>query len=132
LLLENTKRGEKMSSQTLYTGIALIVLGIAGYGLSGAASVTALIPAFIGVVFVLLGLLGRKESFRKHVMHAAILLALLAVGGTFGGITGLLVWLGGTPPERPMAVVVQAITALLCILLIAGGIRSFLAARKVG
>ena len=121
-----------MSTQTLYTGVALIVLGIGGYVVSGAASVTALIPAFIGAVFVLLGLLGRRESLRKHVMHAAILVALLAIGGTFRGITGLLGWLGGTAPERPMAVVVQAITALLCVLLLAGGIRSFLAARKVG
>ncbi|NIV48023.1 MAG: hypothetical protein GWN46_15060 [Gammaproteobacteria bacterium] len=121
-----------MSSQTLYTGVALIVLGIGGYVVSGAASVTALIPAFIGAVFVLLGLLGRKDSLRKHVMHVSILLALLAVGGTFRGITGVVAWLGGTPPERPMAVVVQAITALLCILLVVGGIRSFLAARKAG
>ena len=121
-----------MSSQTSFTGVALIALGIGGYVVSGAASVTALIPAFIGAVFVLLGLLGRKESRRKHVMHAAVLLALLAVGGTFGGIRGLVAWLGGTPPERPMAVVVQAITAVLCILLVAGGIRSFLAARKAG
>ena len=121
-----------MSSQTLYTGIALIVLGIGGYVLSGAASVTALIPAIIGALFVLLGLLGRKESARKHVMHAAILLAVLAVGGTFRGITGVLLWLGGTSPERPMAVVVQAITALLCIALVVGGIRSFLAARRAG
>ncbi len=121
-----------MSSQTLYTGVALIVLGIGGYVVSGAASVTALIPAFIGAVFALLGLLGRKDSLRKHVMHVSILLALLAVGGTFRGITGVVAWLGGTPPERPMAVVVQSITALLCILLVVGGIRSFLAARKAG
>jgi hypothetical protein len=120
-----------MSTQTLYTGVALVVLGIGGYIVSGAASITALIPAFIGALFVLLGLLGRKENLRKHVMHAAILLALLALGGTFGGITKLLAWLGGTPPERPMAVVAQAITALLCVLLIGGGIRSFLAARKI-
>ena len=119
-----------MQSQTLYTGVALILLGIGGYVFSGAESVTALIPAFIGAVFVLLGLLGRKESARKHVMHAAILLAVLAVGGTFRGITGVSAWLGGTPPERPMAVVVQAITALLCILLVVGGIRSFLGARR--
>ena len=83
-----------MSTQTLYTGVALIVLGIGGYVASGAASVTALIPAFIGSVFVVLGLLGRKESRRKHVMHAAMLLALLAIGGTFRGITGMLGWLG--------------------------------------
>jgi hypothetical protein len=121
-----------MPSQTLFTGVMLMVLGIGGYVGSGAASVTALIPAFIGALFVLLGLFGRKESLRKHVMHAAMLVALLAVGGTFNGIRGLLAWLGGTPPDRPMAVVVQATTALLCILLLVGGIRSFLAARKAG
>ena len=81
-----------MSSQTLYTGIALIILGIGGYLASGAASVTALIPAFIGAVFVLLGLLGRKETLRKHMMHATMLVALLAIGGTFRGLTGLLAW----------------------------------------
>jgi hypothetical protein len=121
-----------MSSQTLYTGVALIALGVAGYVASGAASVTALIPAFIGTVFVLLGLLGRKESLRKHTMHAAMLLALLAIGGTFRGVLALFAWFGGTAPERPMAVVAQAVTALLCVLLLAGGIRSFIAARKTG
>jgi hypothetical protein len=119
-----------MVSQTLYTGIALVVLGVAGYAFSGASSVTALIPAFIGAVFVLLGLLGRKESLRKHVMHVAMVVALLAIGGTFGGITGLLAWMGGTPPDRPLAVVAQTITAVLCILLLAGGIWSFIAARR--
>ena len=119
-----------MSSQTLYTGIALIVLGVAGYVFSGAASVTALIPAFIGIVFLLLGLVGRKERLRKPAMHGTMLVALLAIGGTVGGLLRLLAWLGGTPPERPMAVVAQAITALLCLLLLAGGIRSFIAARR--
>jgi hypothetical protein len=119
-----------MSSQTLYTGVALILLGVGGYIMSGAASMTALIPAFIGAVFVLLGLLGRKENLRKHVMHATMLVALLAMGGTFSGITGLFAWLGGTPPERPMAVVAKAITSLLCILLLIGGVRSFIAARR--
>jgi hypothetical protein len=121
-----------VSSQTLYTGVALIVLGVGGYVLSGAASVTALIPAVIGAVFLLLGLLGRKESLRKHAMHAAMLVALLAIGGTFRGITGLVAWLGGTPPQRPLAVVVQLITALLCAVLLIGGIRSFIAARQAG
>jgi hypothetical protein len=121
-----------MSNQTLYTGVALIVLGVAGYALSGAASVTALIPAFIGIVFVVLGLLGRKENLRKHVMHVAMLVALLAIAGTFRGLLGLFAWIGGTAPERPMAVIAQVITALLCLLLLVGGIRSFVAARKEG
>jgi hypothetical protein len=119
-----------MPSQTLYTGAALIVLGVAGYIASSAASFTALIPAFIGVLFVLLGLLGRKENLRKHAMHVTMLIALLAIGGTFRGLIGLAAWLGGTPPDRPLAVVAQAITALLCALLLVFGVRSFIAARR--
>jgi hypothetical protein len=119
-----------MTNQSLYTGIALCVLGIVGYVASGAASVTALIPAFIGAAFVALGLLGRRESLRKHMMHVAMLLALLAIGGTYRGVNGLIAWASGTTPERPMAVVAQVITAVLCLLLLIGGIRSFVAARK--
>jgi hypothetical protein len=119
-----------MPTQTLYTGIALTVLGVAGYVFSGAASVTALIPAFIGIVFVVLGLLARKENLRKHVMHVTMLVALLAIAGTFRGVLASFAWLGGTAPERPMAVVAQVITAVLCLLLLIGGIRSFIAARR--
>ena len=119
-----------MSSQTLYTGVALVVLGVVGYVASGAASITALIPAVIGAVFIVLGLLGRRESLRKHAMHVTMLVALIAIAGTFRGLTGLFAWLGGTPPDRPMAVVAQAITALVCTLLLIGGIRSFVAARR--
>lgn len=121
-----------MSKQTLYTGIALIVLGGAGYAASGAASATALIPAAFGIVFVGLGLAGRRESFRRHATHAALVVALLALGGTFGGLVELVAWVGGTAPARPMATVARTITALLCLALLAGGIRSFIAARRNG
>jgi hypothetical protein len=119
-----------MASHSIYTGVALIVLGIAGYFGSGAASVTALIPAFIGAVFLVLGLLARNEKLRKHSMHASMLVALLAIAGTFRGVIGVFAWLGGTPPERPLAVVAQMVTAVLCLLLLIGGIRSFIAARR--
>jgi hypothetical protein len=119
-----------MASHSIYTGLALIILGVAGYFGSGAVSVTALIPAFIGVVLLLLGLLARNEKLRKHSMHVAMLVALLAIGGTFRGILGVFAWLGGTPPERPLAVVSQTVTAVLCLLLLIGGIRSFIAARR--
>ena len=37
-----------MKSPSLVYAVTLIVLGVAGYALTGAASVTALIPAFFG------------------------------------------------------------------------------------
>jgi hypothetical protein len=121
-----------VTTQILLTGIVLIALGVGGYLATGAASVTALIPAFIGAAFALLGLLGRREALRRHAMHVAMLLALLAIAGTFGGITDLLAWPAGTPPERPAASVAKAITALLCCLLLVAGVRSFLASRRAG
>ena len=43
------------------------------------ASVTALIPAFVGALFLVLALIARNPEARKHVMHAAVAVALLAV-----------------------------------------------------
>ena len=48
----------------------------------------------------------KRASTKEDIeQHDPVAFALLAIGGTFGGITGLIAWLGGTPPERPMAVV---------------------------
>ena len=120
-----------MTKLSIYIGIALIILGIASYTITGAASATALIPAFFGLAFVGLGILGDKsESMRKHSMHAAILLAILGLGGSFTGLINVFGVLGGQVLEQPVAAYAQAIMALICIFFIIAGIRSFLEARK--
>lgn len=120
-----------MSKLSIYIGILLIILGIASYILTGAASATALIPAFFGIVFVILGMIGdRKESMRKHMMHAALLLAVLGVLGSFGGLMNVLRVLGGTELSSPAASYAQALMALICIFFIVAGVRSFIEARK--
>lgn len=120
-----------MSKLSISIGILLIILGVAFYILTGAASVTALIPAFFGIVFTGLGVLGvKKESMRKHVMHAALLLAILGLGGSFGGLINVFGVLGGGELERPAASYGQAIMALILIFFIISGIRSFIEARK--
>ena len=43
-----------MPTTTRIVGLVLMILGIASYWLTGRTSVTALIPAFFGVVFVVL------------------------------------------------------------------------------
>ena len=43
---------------TVVFSVLYIALGLAGYFLTGAVHTTALIPAFIGVVLLVLGLLG--------------------------------------------------------------------------
>ena len=118
-----------MTNVTLAYGAILALLGVISYFGSGRASVTALIPTAIGAVLLVCGALARKEAMRKHAIHAALIVSLLAVLGTAGGVFKLVKWALGTAPERPQAVAVQAITAALSIGFIVLGIRSFRTAR---
>ena len=120
-----------MSKLTINTGILLVILGFSSYFLTGAASATALIPSFFGFAFIGLGLLGKKsEPMRKHAMHGALLLAVLGLGGSFGGLINIIGAIGGTMPERLEASIAQAVMAVICILFLIAGVRSFIAARK--
>ena len=119
-----------MPQRTRLTGIILIFIGIGGYLLAGAESITAMIPAFFGVIFIILGRLGQKEALRKHAMHGAVLLALVGVLGSFGGLIALFSWLGGTPPDNVLATVAQSLMALLCLGYVARGVKSFVEARR--
>ena len=118
-----------MPATTLALGAALIVLGLGGYFLTGAASVTALIPAAFGVLLVLAGLLAQNERWRMHAMHAAVLVALLGFLGSFRGLLGIAKVFDGTA-ARPAAIVAQTIMALLTLLYIVFAVRSFVAARR--
>ncbi|TVQ65835.1 MAG: hypothetical protein EA360_07810 [Balneolaceae bacterium] len=120
-----------ISRLSINIGILMILLGGISYVASGAASFTALIPAFFGIAFGGLGMLGkRSESMRKHAMHAALLLAILGLGGSFGGLMALFGMIGGESPERLNAVIAQAVMAVLCIFFLVAGVRSFIEARK--
>lgn len=112
-------------------GIILILLGLVSYFGTGAVSFTALIPSFFGLIFFGLGYLAEKsESMRKHSMHAALLLAILGIGGTFGGLMSVFGALGGQTIENPPAAYAQAFMAILCIFFIILGVKSFIKARK--
>ena len=78
-----------MTATTRTFGLILIVLGLASYFLTDRVSVTALIPAFFGAVFVILALVAGNESARKHAMHAAVALGLLGFLGTLRVIPAL-------------------------------------------
>jgi len=118
-----------MPKITLIFSILYIALGLAAFFLTGALHKTALIPAYFGVVLLLLGLLGQKENLRKHVMHAALLVVLLALLGTARSLLKLPSAFDGTA-ERPFAIYAQAATAVLSIAFLALGIRSFIQARR--
>lgn len=114
---------------TVVFSLLYIALGLAGFFLTGAVHKTALIPAFIGAALLVLGLLGGKENLRKHVMHAALLIGLLALLGTAHSLMKLPAAFDGTA-QRPGAVYAQAATAVLSVVYLALGVRSFIAARR--
>lgn len=109
--------------------MAYLLVGLAGFFLTGAVHKTALIPCYFGVVLLGLGLLGQKESLRKHVMHAALLVVLLALFGTGRSLLKLHSAIDGTA-ERPFAIYAQAATAILSLTFLTLGIRSFIQARR--
>ena len=118
-----------MPSTTLTFAFAYLVLGVAGFVLTGSTHKTALIPCFFGVLFLIFGLLARKDNLRKHAMHAAVLVALLALLGTAKALAYLPDLFRGTS-EKPAAVITQSLNAGLSILYIFLAVRSFIQARR--
>jgi O-antigen/teichoic acid export membrane protein len=114
-----------MALTTIVFGLLLVLLGLAGYFGTGTSSVTALIPAFFGLMLLMLGFVARAEHARKHAMHAASAVGLIGFLAAVGG-------LAMTPPGvRPaMAVYSQIAMALLTGIFTALCVRSFIAARR--
>ena len=119
-----------MARMTIGFGAALVVLGIIGFVGSGADSVTALIPSFFGVVFVVLGVVGRSDDRRALTMHIAAFLALVGIAGSITGLVDLPDLLAGNDLERPWAVAVQSIMAVVLVIYLVLAVRSFIAARR--
>lgn len=79
-----------MGKLALGFGVALILVGVVGYVASGAASVTALIPAFVGVPMLVAGwMMGRANLYRVG-LYSAIVLAVVLALGSLRGVAGLL------------------------------------------
>src|SRR6185436_13701628 len=115
-----------MASTTRSFGIVLILLGLASYVLTGRTSITALIPAFFGAVFVICALVARNEAARKHAMHAAVAIGLIgAIAALARGVPGAL----NGDATRP-AVMAQLAMGVLLLIYVALGVQSFIAARK--
>jgi hypothetical protein len=118
-----------MPSTSIACGTLLILIGILGYingVMTDRASVTALIPAMFGIVLLLLGVLARtREGMRKHLMHAAVVVALLGFIATAGRLVSKVSEL-----TYSAAVVSQVSMALVCLLFVILGVKSFADARR--
>jgi hypothetical protein len=117
---------------TMLCGMLLTLLGVICYAFAfqlGAAkrSVTALIPAFLGVVLILLGYFAAiKPNLRMHLMHGAVTLALLGFLAAAGRFISVMV----THPNSGVGTVANLIMAIICAAFVAACVRSFIAARR--
>lgn len=115
---------------TMALGSLLLLIGVGFYVGTGATSVTALIPAFLGIPIEIAGVAALREGWRKHAMHVAVLLALLGFLGSARGLLSLPALLSGVEVARPAAVVAQSLTAILCLFFVGLAVRSFVRARS--
>ena len=119
-----------MANTSVGFGVALIVLGGAGYFATGGQSPTALIPAGVGLLLVVFGLLARNPKLRMHAMHGAALVGLVGFAGSVGGLGQLVKLIAGETIARPPAAIARSVMALLCLAFVALTVRSFIMARS--
>ncbi|GAA0899307.1 hypothetical protein [Pseudonocardia zijingensis] len=99
---------------TAAVGIVLIVLGVGAYALSGAASVTALIPAFVGLPMLGCAALARSAAGRKPGLLVALGIAVLGALGSAMNVLKIGDAIAGTA-ERPAAVWVSTVMFVLLV-----------------
>lgn len=113
-----------MTNLTRAAGATLIVVGVVAYVATAAASPTALAPAVVGLPVLVLGLLAGRETVHRHMIHAALVVALLGALGTLPMVFDLLTG------DTGAAQVTSTVTAVICLTYVALGVRSFVAARR--
>ncbi len=118
-----------MAKVTIGYAVLLIAMGIGFYFGTGAVSKTALIPTFFGLPILLCGILALKDAYRKHAMHFAVMLGLLAFIGSLRAVPAIPALINGTA-ERPSAVIAQLLMAALSIVFVALGVKSFIDVRR--
>ena len=121
----------QMPQTTLLVAALLVALGLGTYTATGGSSFTALIPAILGAVLALLGFVGlRGGAARRHAMHGVAVVALLGILGSLRAVPSLVALLSGGLVERPVAVIAQVLTIVLCGVLLALAVQSFVRARR--
>jgi hypothetical protein len=108
-----------MPQTTIGFGLILIVLGVGAYVGTGGASVTALLPAVLGVPILLLGLVAQSPNRRRFAIGAAALIALLGLLGSLRGVPDVLQILAGGQVDRPIPAIIQMVMVILAAIYLA-------------
>ena len=104
-------------------GTLLVIQGIGFYIGTDSRSVTALIPAFVGLPILLMGLLAFKESARMHAMHVAAALGVLGLLAAIGRIATAGLSLSAAGISLMIMVLLTSSFVLVCV-------KSFVDARR--
>jgi uncharacterized membrane protein len=114
-----------MPKVSIVFGFLLSALGLYGYFGMGRVSITALIPLFIGVPVIILGLLAFNEKRIKDSMHAASVLVLLGlIGSVYRFLQKIIM---GNLDGSSLILIIMSV---LCIIFLILAINSFIEARK--
>jgi hypothetical protein len=104
-----------MPKTAVAIGTLLVVEGIGFYIGTDSKSVTALIPAFVGLPILLMGILSFKESARMHAMHVAAALGVLGLLAAIGRIAMAGLSLSAVGVSLVIMVVLTGSFVLLCV-----------------
>ena len=121
-----------MAKLTIGLGIVLTLMAVVCFALTGSSHPTALIPAGVGLLFVLFGALALSPEPKRRMlwMHVAVTVALLMFLGTIPAVIQLVHQAQGVVYPHTIAVDEKAATSLLCLVFVVVCVRSFLAARR--
>ncbi len=121
-----------MAKLTIVFGVLLLLVGIAGFWLTGHKAPTALIPSLIGLLLAVSGALAHTEDAKKRMlwMHIAVTVGLLGFLGTIKSAFDVFELSRGANLPHPIAIEEKATTCLLCLLFVAFCVRSFIEARR--
>ena len=121
-----------MAKVTIGLGVLLCLVALTGFVASGSSHPTALIPAAIGILFLVFGVLANSVDPKKRMlwMHVAVTVSLLCFLGTIKADVEVFRMAHGLIAEHPIAVEEKAAMSLLCLLFVLLCVRSFITARR--
>jgi multisubunit Na+/H+ antiporter MnhF subunit len=121
-----------MAKVTILFGVLLFLLGVVVWVGTGRHAPTALIPAYLGIVLAILGLLARTENQKRRMlmMHIAVTLGLLGFLATAKSIWDFIQMERGHVFARPIAVEDKAVMSMMLLIYVLLCVRSFIKARR--
>ena len=115
-----------MAKTTVGFSLALIMLGVLSWILTGRSSATALIPSGFGLALALAGVLAAVDKYRKHALHAAAAISILGIVGALQRALPIAVSGGDLRIATASQLLMAAFLSVFLVLCI----KSFIVARS--